>query len=145
MSVSLTLDESQVFTALGNFLTAVLPQGTTVLQGQLNRVAEPTTPNFVVMWDILKGRIETNVDSYVDAVFQGSVTGTELTITEVFSGFSGQIEVGSTIFGTGVAGGTEVTELGSGTGGVGTYTVNNSQTVGSSGSHVLFASNDNCT
>ena len=36
-----------------------------------------------------------------------------------------------TITGSGISGGTKVTALGTGTGGVGTYTVNNSQTVGS--------------
>jgi hypothetical protein len=58
----------------------------------------------------------------------GSISGTTLTITAVAAG---NIVVGSKIYGTGVTAGTTVTALGTGSGGVGTYTVNISQTVGS--------------
>ena len=39
--------------------------------------------------------------------------------------------MGSLIYGVGVSAGTVVTSLGTGTGGTGTYTLNNSQTVAS--------------
>ncbi len=58
--------------------------------------------------------------------FTGSISGTTLTVTEVFSG---TIAVGNTIYGEGVETGTTISALGSGSGGTGTYTVNNSQTV----------------
>ena len=58
----------------------------------------------------------------------GSISGTTLTISAVAAG---NIVVGSNIWGTGVTAGTVVTALGTGSGGIGTYTVNNSQTVGS--------------
>jgi hypothetical protein len=61
-------------------------------------------------------------------VFTGSITGTALTITAVTNG---TLQVGSYITGTGVSAGTQITAFGTGTGGAGTYTVNNSQTVGS--------------
>lgn len=60
--------------------------------------------------------------------FTGSIAGNTLTITAMASG---QIMVGDTITGTGVTANTVVTAFVSGTGGTGTYTVNNSQTVGS--------------
>ncbi len=60
--------------------------------------------------------------------FTGSISGTTLTVSAVGSGVLG---IGQTITGVGVAGSTHITALGSGTGGIGTYTVNNSQTVGS--------------
>lgn len=60
--------------------------------------------------------------------FTGSISATTLTVSAISGG---AISVGTTIGGSGVAGGTVVTNLLTGTGGTGTYTVNNSQTVGS--------------
>lgn len=61
-----------------------------------------------------------------DAVFTASIATTVLTVTAVASG---TIAVGQTISGAGVTEGTTITALGSGSGGVGTYTVSSSQTV----------------
>ena len=60
------------------------------------------------------------------AVVTGSIAGTTLTVTAVTSG---TLYVGQTIQGSTVTAQTIITALGTGTGGVGTYTVNNSQTV----------------
>jgi hypothetical protein len=62
------------------------------------------------------------------ASFTASISTTTLTVSAVASG---AIFVGQTISGTGVTTGTVVTAFVGGTGGVGTYTVNNSQTVSS--------------
>ena len=56
----------------------------------------------------------------------GSIAGTTLTIDSVTSGVVG---VGSVILGSGISANTTITVLGTGTGGEGTYTVNNSQSV----------------
>jgi hypothetical protein len=56
----------------------------------------------------------------------GGISGTTLTVSAVSAGI---LEVGSVIEGTGVAIGTKITALGTGTGGAGTYTVNISQLV----------------
>jgi hypothetical protein len=61
-----------------------------------------------------------------DAVFTASITGTTMTVTAVTSG---TIYVGCLITGTGVLANTTITALGTGSGGVGTYTVSQSQTV----------------
>lgn len=61
--------------------------------------------------------------------FIGSITGNTLTVSSVQSGELGR---GDLIEGEGVSDGTKVTALLSGRGGVGTYILNNSQTVGSS-------------
>lgn len=58
----------------------------------------------------------------------GAIAGTTLTVSAVGSG---QLRIGDQIFGTGVVANTVITALGSGVGGIGTYTVNNSQTVSS--------------
>jgi len=62
----------------------------------------------------------------VGAVVTGSIAGTTLTVTAVTSG---TLYVGQTIQGSTVTTQTIITALGTGTGGAGTYTVNNSQTV----------------
>ncbi len=66
------------------------------------------------------------------AIFKGSISGTTLTVTAVLQG-SGNIAVGQRCVGmyanSGIAAGTDITALGTGTGGTGTYTVDNSQTI----------------
>jgi hypothetical protein len=66
------------------------------------------------------------ISSPAAAVFYGSTSGTTLTVTGVSSG---TIAVGQSLFGIGVLAQTVITALGTGTGGVGTYTINRSQTV----------------
>ena len=61
-------------------------------------------------------------------IYTGSISGTTLTISAVTTG---KLRIGSVISGTGVTAGTTITAYGSGTGGVGTYTVSASQTVSS--------------
>jgi hypothetical protein len=60
------------------------------------------------------------------AIFTGSISTTTLTVDSVLSG---TIAVGQAIFGQGIAQNTVITALGTGTGGAGTYTVSNSQSV----------------
>jgi hypothetical protein len=67
------------------------------------------------------------VDAYA-AVVTGEITTTTLTVTAVTSG---EIYLGMEISGSGVTAGTRITAFGTGTGGTGTYTVSESQTVSS--------------
>lgn len=60
--------------------------------------------------------------------FTGSIAATTLTVTAVTTG---TLYVGAVITGTGITAGTTITALGTGTGGVGNYTVSPSQSVGS--------------
>lgn len=62
------------------------------------------------------------------ALFTGSISGTTLTVTAVSQGTIG---INQSLFGLGVTNQTVITALGTGTGGVGTYTINQSQTVAS--------------
>lgn len=64
-----------------------------------------------------------------EAVMTGSISGTTLTITSVLSGEP--IVLGQFVGGSGVTAGTYVTGFSTGSGGIGTYTVNTSQTVSS--------------
>jgi len=128
MSPTLSLTESQTLAALRSFVLGVLPAGIEVIRGQGNRVPEPSCSDFVVMTPGLRDRISTNVDSYSDAAFVGSIAGAAMTITEVTLG---ALAVGSVLLGANIAAGTYVETFGTGTGGLGTYTVSPSQTVAS--------------
>lgn len=102
--------------------------GVEVVQAQTNRVPEPAVPDFVTMTPIMQSRLETNVDSYRDVSFTASIAGNTMTVTAVAFG---SLAVGQTVFGVNVADGTKIIALGSGIGGVGTYTVSQAQTVAS--------------
>ena len=66
--------------------------------------------------------------SSAGAIVTAAITGTTLTVASVTSG---TLYVGQTIQGAGITAQTIITALGTGTGGAGTYTVNNSQTIAS--------------
>jgi len=88
---------------------------------------------------ITAGTTVTASNVSVGAVILGYMSGTTLTVTSVTSGV---LVVGQTITGASgvtVTAGTTITALGTGTGGQGTYTINNSQTVGGTTNLVQFA------
>ena len=60
------------------------------------------------------------------AAFTGNISGTTLTVTLMKNG---TITTGQSLFGLGVTAATVITGLGTGTGGVGTYTINTSHTL----------------
>lgn len=132
-SVSLSNVQAQ----LQAFLTAVLP--TTgpdglplqIILAQQNRIPAPLGTSYVIMTPIRQERIETNVDTVTDAVFTGSIAGALLTITAVDPRFNLPLAKGSLLLGRGILAGTQITDFGSGMGGVGTYAVNNAQTISS--------------
>ena len=74
------------------------------------------------------GTLQNPVAAYYipSSLFTGSISGTTLTVTNVLSGTVG---LDAPITGTGVSSNTIITGYGTGTGGIGTYKVNNSQTV----------------
>lgn len=124
----LSITESNTLSALRTFMLGVLPTGIEIVRGQDNQVGEPTGPDFVVMTPLLRSRLGTNIDTYQDCAFTGSISGTTLTVTSMSMG---TISVGSMLFGTSIAAGTTITAQGTGTGGVGTYAVSQAQTVAS--------------
>ena len=72
--------------------------------------------------------------SSAGAVITASMSGTTMTVTAVASG---TLYVGQTIQGAGIATQTIITALGTGSGGAGTYTINNSQTISSQTMYAL--------
>lgn len=61
----------------------------------------------------------------------GSITDTVLTITSVDLRSIGELAIGSVVYGAGIAVGTQIQSLGTGTGGVGTYNILPTQTAAS--------------
>jgi len=72
-----------------------------------------------------ENRYTWRISNPASAVFNGSISGTTLTVNLVKSGTIG---INQSVFGVGLSAETVITALGTGTGGVGTYTVNVSQT-----------------
>jgi hypothetical protein len=100
--------------------------GVECVQAQDNRVPEPSVPDFVTMTPIMQTRLETNVDTYEDVSFTAAISGSTMSVSAMAFG---EIAVGQLVFGIGVTALTKVISLGTGIGGVGTYTVTPSQTV----------------
>lgn len=128
MTISVSPTEDEMTGAVCTVLATFLPSTVEIVVGQVNRVPEPSSPDFIVMWFLTKPRLSTNIDEWADAKFIGSITSTTLTISDVDFG---SLRVGSPVYGVGVTLGTSITALGTGTGGVGTYTINNAQTISS--------------
>lgn len=122
---------TQVVTVCGDFVYVMEDDYTPKMIGQMNSSSG------------LVGIVDNGINVYIvddsfrytwyisnpsSATFTGSISGTTLTVTSVLNG---TIAVGQAIFGQGMAQNTVITALGTGSGGVGTYTVSDSQTVAS--------------
>jgi len=79
--------------------------------------------------DVRAGSIQVGQTiSIFTPTFVGSISGTTLTVTAIID-YPGLLQSGQTLVGNGITAGTQITGLGTGTGGLGTYFINNSQTV----------------
>ena len=103
--------------------------------GGASRVTDPYASNTVMQAAVTNAASTTgqnlechNQNCNYGPSFNGSISGTTMTVTAVTTG---TLAVGQTLSGTSISGGTTITALGSGTGGVGTYTVSKSQTIAS--------------
>lgn len=122
---------TQVVTVCGDFVYVMENDYTPKMIGQMN-----TASGLVGIVDNGKNvyivdeayRYTWFISNPSSATFTGSISGTTLTVTSVLSG---TIAVGQAIFGVNVSLNTVITALGTGAGGVGTYTVSNSQTTAS--------------
>lgn len=124
----ITPSQSNVQAALQAFLVEVLPDGVDVVSGQGNRVPEPAAGAFVVMTPIRFKRLSTNLDTYADVVFDGSVSGTELTISTMLHG--SVVTTNNLLFGVGVVDGTKIIKQLTGpAGGLGTYQLSIGQAI----------------
>jgi len=127
-----TLSGGDILVAVcGPYVYALTSTYTTTMVGQLNTSSGIVgiTDNGVNVY-IVDGqnRYTWRISSPSAAVFTGSISGTTLTVTAVTNG---TIAINQALFGVGVTQSTVITALGTGTGGVGTYTINQSQSVAS--------------
>tara|TARA_R110000868_G_scaffold119068_1_gene315448 strand:- start:9869 stop:11740 length:1872 start_codon:yes stop_codon:yes gene_type:complete len=121
----------QVVVVCGDFVYVMESDYTPKMIGQMN-----TSSGLVSIVDngvncyIVDGsnRYAWFISNPSSATFTGSISTTTLTVTTMLSG---TIAVGQALFGNNITQNTVITALGTGTGGVGTYTVSNSQTTAS--------------
>jgi len=122
---------TQVVAVCGDFVYVLENDLTPVMVGQMNTATGQVgiVDNGVNVYIVDDSyRYTWFISSPSSAIFTGSISGTTLTVSVMQSG---TIAVGQAIFGQGVAQNTVITALGTGSGGVGTYTVSDSQTVAS--------------
>jgi len=120
---------TQVLVVCGDFAYIMEDDYTPVMVGQLNTSSglvgiADNGVNAYIVDDAF--RYTLFISAPTSAIFTGSIATTTLTVTAVLSG---TIAIGQAIFGQGIAQNTVITAFVSGTGGTGTYTVSNSQTV----------------
>lgn len=113
--------------AVGNYLESATLTGHTLIKG---KNAQGVGVRFGNTYHRLVGcKFKHKLRPGIGTIeFVGSISGTTLTVTSMVSGY---LMRGVVIAGTGVTAGTTITALGTGLGGVGTYTVSASQTVAS--------------
>ena len=117
VSAALTLAQLQTITS-GTIIVTV--DGTQHTSSAINLSS-------AVSYSTAAGLIQTAL-SASDATFTAAIAGTTMTVSAIASG---TLEVGQVIAGAGVTVGTQITVLGTGIGGTGTYTVSQTQTVSS--------------
>lgn len=127
-----TLSGGDIMVAVcGQYVYALTSTFVPTMVGQLNTTTGRVgiTDNGINVY-IVDGlnRYTWRISSPSSAVFTGSLSGTTLTVSAVTNGALG---VNQALFGSGILSETIITALGTGSGGVGTYTVNRSQTVSS--------------
>jgi hypothetical protein len=127
-----TLSGGNVMVAVcGSYVYALTSNFIPTMVGQLNTSTGRVgiTDNGVNVY-IVDGtnRYTWRISTPSSAVFTASTSSTTLTVTNITNG---TLAVGQVLFGVGIAQETVITGLGSGSGGIGTYTINISQTVAS--------------
>lgn len=113
----------------GPYVYVLTSNFTPTLVGQLN-----TSSGIVGITDngqnvyIVDGtyRYTWRISNPASAIFRGSISGTTLTVSLMQSG---TIAIGQSLFGLGIGNEVVITALGTGSGGVGTYTINTSLTI----------------
>ena len=120
---------TQLIAVCGQYVYSLTSTFIPTIVGQLNsttgQVGITDNGTYVYITDGTY-RYSWRISSPSSAVFTGTISGTTLTVMAVTNGTIG---VGQSLFGVGITQETIITALGTGSGGVGTYTINISQTV----------------
>jgi hypothetical protein len=127
---SISITQAQINSAVGDFITLIT--GIPAVVGQVNRVPS-FLGDFAEMWPLSRPRLSTNLETPADSKFTAAIAGTLMTVSALDPNpnLNAPISIGSIIFGVGVAVNTVVVAPpGTGTGGIGTYTISPSQSIG---------------
>ena len=120
---------TQLIAVCGQYVYSLTSTFIPTIVGQLNsttgQVGITDNGTYVYITDGTY-RYSWRISSPSSAVFTGTISGTTLTVTAVTNGTIG---AGQALFGVGITQETIISALGTGSGGVGTYTINISQTV----------------
>lgn len=92
--VTIAFTEAQGFVILGNFLRSICaPSPLPVIRqigntapGVNSRVPQPIVGDFIVMSSLSQPRLATNLTTYADNIFSGSISGSILTVSTVTRG-----------------------------------------------------------
>lgn len=129
------LANPKVYASAGTAADGTLAAGLTLRNEEIGELVDMgimyvSLTNTAEVGDLVQYATATGILSGVASSVQvtGAIATTTLTVTAVTKGV---LAVGQTITGPNIAPGTIITALGTGTGGTGTYTVNNSQTAAS--------------
>lgn len=126
MPALVTVTDYDIYAGLRHFLTLIVPSTCDVIRAQVNRVPEPSSLDFVLMTALRRERLETTTTTWEDVVLEGSIAGTEMTVTSVVGG---TLLAGQPLFGPNIAPGSRILSVLSGSGGPGLYAVGPAQTV----------------
>ena len=120
--------QTQIFTALRGALNtfglvtaagAALP----IIRGQVNRVPEPGSPDFIVMWPIMRQPLSMDVATSTDTILTGSIASAVLTVSDI----SGNLQAGQGVYAIVSSAWTLLGSIGAqlsgATGGLGTYSL----------------------
>jgi hypothetical protein len=139
--ITSSFTEAQGFQAVGNFLQSicsptpieVIRQIGNTAPGVNNRVPEPINGDFIVMSSLRQPRLATNLETYADNVFVGSVAANALTVTSITRGSVplGAILLDGTYPPILLPNTTILSQLMGTAGGIGVYMLSNSQTLSS--------------
>lgn len=117
-----------------------------IIQGQANRVAEPTG-DYIVYWPLWSTALSWPIDVDLDNKITASITNSVLTVSNVIAGGNTAVSVGSFVYpGTGSA--RILAALDDTCGGVGTYQLSNTSNVATTtmytGLHTMTQPTERC-
>jgi len=110
---------------LGNYNVTCNPTVSSGVITSVDNNFKPFVTSILDYYTVEIGGYKT-FENTLEAVVTGSIDGTTLNVTAVTSG---SLAIGQIITGSGIQSGTRITALGTGSGGTGTYTISNSQTI----------------
>lgn len=121
--------QASIQAVLRSFILSIYPT-IECIEGQDNRVPEPSETDFIVLTTIERKRLSQNVVIWADVAFTGSISsGNVLSVSNIEWGI---IQIGSNLFGTGINPNTIIlSQIEGASGGPGVYTLQTTPVISS--------------